>query len=318
MLLFHLVGKNSDLLEDSWQELDAEEEWGPALLQELKREVEGYSPQKDQGVSEDKIPFVNVLMLGPVGAGKSSFFNTINSFFKERLAIQARAGSADTSLTKTLDIYSVKAKCSKSPLKFRLYDCRGLEDAQSLDSRDIESILDGHVRNGYVFNSSTHISKDNPKYRVNPAICDRIHCVVFVVDANSPPDMIMTEKVQDQVRKLQEMMNYKRIPQLVLLTKVDCLSPVFKKDPSTVFRSQKVLDIVNKVANSLGLPPYSILPMQNISNQQRVSEGASIMALYNLRQILRASDDFLDNFIDDLLPDRLDGFHIQAQTASRD
>ena len=54
------------------------------------------------GVSEDVIPYINILLLGPVGAGKSSFFNTLNSFFRERLSIQARAGSSDTSLTRSV------------------------------------------------------------------------------------------------------------------------------------------------------------------------------------------------------------------------
>ena len=41
-----------------------------------------------------------VLLVGPVGAGKSSFFNSINSvFFKGYVSSQANTGSAGTSLT---------------------------------------------------------------------------------------------------------------------------------------------------------------------------------------------------------------------------
>lgn len=40
-----------------------------------------------------------VLLLGPVGAGKSSFFNSINSVFSGHVTSQAISGSSSTSVT---------------------------------------------------------------------------------------------------------------------------------------------------------------------------------------------------------------------------
>lgn len=42
---------------------------------------------------------VRVLLVGPVGAGKSSFFNSVNSVFRGHVTSQAIAGSSATSLT---------------------------------------------------------------------------------------------------------------------------------------------------------------------------------------------------------------------------
>lgn len=44
-------------------------------------------------------------------------------------------------------------------------------------------------------------------YRRDPQMHDRIHCVVFVVDANNDPDYPMTEHVQEQIKETQELMN---------------------------------------------------------------------------------------------------------------
>lgn len=85
------------------------------MLNYLKKDIEDYWPLREKGVSENAIPHVNIMLLGPVGAGKSSFFNTLNSFFMERLSIQARAGSSDTSLTKTVSINN-RAKISYDEL----------------------------------------------------------------------------------------------------------------------------------------------------------------------------------------------------------
>ena len=42
---------------------------------------------------------VSVLLVGPVGAGKSSFFNSVCSVFKGHVSSQANTGTAGTSLT---------------------------------------------------------------------------------------------------------------------------------------------------------------------------------------------------------------------------
>lgn len=56
--------------------------------------IKSYAPPVDSGV-----PKVRVLLIGPVGAGKSSFFNSISSVFRGHVTNQAIAGSSTTSLT---------------------------------------------------------------------------------------------------------------------------------------------------------------------------------------------------------------------------
>jgi len=64
------------------------------LLQELKRNIEQYKPLKELNVDQAR-----VLLVGQVGAGKSSFFNTINSIFRGYITSQACSGNAEHSLT---------------------------------------------------------------------------------------------------------------------------------------------------------------------------------------------------------------------------
>ncbi|KAK3577659.1 hypothetical protein CHS0354_000087 [Potamilus streckersoni] len=64
------------------------------LLETLKDNVQNFVPMEELKISQAKI-----LLIGPVGAGKSSFFNTINSIFRGHVTSQACSGSADHSLT---------------------------------------------------------------------------------------------------------------------------------------------------------------------------------------------------------------------------
>uniref|UniRef100_A0A673JWI2 TLDc domain-containing protein n=1 Tax=Sinocyclocheilus rhinocerous TaxID=307959 RepID=A0A673JWI2_9TELE len=71
-----------------------------------------------------------ILMIGPVGAGKSSFFNSINAIFTGHVTSKAMSGFAGTSLTTQFRTYPVK-------------------DGAGLDIEDISSILQGHVPDRY-------------------------------------------------------------------------------------------------------------------------------------------------------------------------
>ena len=63
------------------------------MKQQLKQDIQSYKAVL-QSVQQAK-----VLLVGPVGAGKSSFFNSINSVFRGNMTSQAVSGSAVRSLT---------------------------------------------------------------------------------------------------------------------------------------------------------------------------------------------------------------------------
>ena len=64
-------------------------------------EVETFSPPQFVQARQSKI-----LIIGPVGAGKSSFFNTIASVFRGYVSTdQAASGSAEQSITSQVITY---------------------------------------------------------------------------------------------------------------------------------------------------------------------------------------------------------------------
>ena len=66
----------------------------------LRSEIERFCPPRKVQVPESKI-----LLIGPVGAGKSSFFNTIASVFRGRVTSQAPSGSAEHSITSQVCLF---------------------------------------------------------------------------------------------------------------------------------------------------------------------------------------------------------------------
>uniref|UniRef100_A0A3B4WKT2 Interferon-induced protein 44-like n=1 Tax=Seriola lalandi dorsalis TaxID=1841481 RepID=A0A3B4WKT2_SERLL len=215
---------------------------------------------------------VRVLLIGAVGAGKSSFFNSINSVFRGHVTSQAIAGCSTTSLTTQFRSYSLKAGREGKPLPIVLCDTMGLEESTGagLDIDDISSILKGHLPDRYQFNPSAPLHSETPGYHKSPGLKDKIHCVAYVIDA--------------------------WIPQLVLLTKVDEACPLVSTDVRNVYKSGYIKDVMQEVSARLGVPMSCVVPVKNYSEELELDPNCDILLLSAVNQMLR----FADNYFDDI------------------
>ncbi|XP_067680289.1 interferon-induced protein 44-like [Haliotis asinina] len=280
------VKDGSILNDDPWRQLTDSK---PKVL---KSEIETYSPI--EGV---KVGRVNILLVGAVGAGKSSYFNTINSIFRGHVTSQACSGSTEHSLTTHYRKYKVRSSETGKPLKFRLCDTRGLEEAQGMDATDVVAILDGHLPDKYMFNPAVSISPDTPGYNKSPVTQDKIHCLAFVMDGCSVD--VFPDKILQNMKAIQQKANQRGIPQVVILTKVDKACPYVEENPGTLFYSSAVSELVEQVSQLVGLPRAHVLPVKNYEKEMELVDNVDVPALVSLRQMLRFADDYLYNFLDE-------------------
>ncbi|XP_069123068.1 interferon-induced protein 44-like [Argopecten irradians] len=268
-------------------------DWSSKLEEELKDKVATYKPLPGLDLQQARI-----LLVGQVGAGKSSYFNTINSIFRGHISAQANTGSAEHSLTTAYRIYQVRDGYAGKALNFRLCDTRGLEEDQGLDDRDVDYLLDGHVPDRYKFNPSVSLSPDAIGYVKHPKLSDKIHCVVFVLDGSTVD--VLSEKVLERIKSMQIRMNQRGIPQVVLLTKIDRICEEISDDVSKVFFSLAMKECVEKVAMVMGLPRSHVLPVKNYESEVELDQNTNILALLSLRRLLYFVDDFLYNKLDEM------------------
>jgi len=84
------------------------------------------------------------------------------------------------------------------------------------------------------------------------------------------------------------------------MTKIDKICELVSDDISDVFSSPAIKDCVDKVAMVMGLPRYHILPFKNYECEMDLDNNINILSLMSLQQILRFTDDYLYNFLDDI------------------
>ncbi|KAF7659691.1 hypothetical protein LDENG_00294790 [Lucifuga dentata] len=264
--------------------------WESGKRKELMDSIRTYKPMFSS-VSQAR-----VLLIGPVGAGKSSFFNSVNSVFRGYVTNQAIAGCAKTSLTTKFRTYSVKVGREGKPLPVILCDTMGLEESTGagLDMDDIISILKGHVPDGYQLNPTAPLDPETSGYLNSPGLKDKIHCVVYVIDANKVS--IMPDKMEEKLGAIRKKVNLMGIPQLVLLTKVDEACPLVSKDVKNIYRSSYIKEIMQEVSARLSMSLSCVVPVKNYSEELELDLNCDILLLSAVIQMLR----FVDSYFDDV------------------
>ncbi|XP_058864261.1 interferon-induced protein 44-like isoform X2 [Acipenser ruthenus] len=162
--------KPEPLLPIPWREVEFRHE----AYMKLQDEIKNYQPHP-------KASTTNILILGNVGSGKSSFLNSMFSElrredFNGRIqSFQGVRPPAQTSVTQRL-------KCHKFNDKIKIFDTAGFELEKTVNATIIlKKIIDGEVAEGSKFDDilETKIKMEG----------DQIHCVVLVLSLHNAENL---------------------------------------------------------------------------------------------------------------------------------
>ncbi|XP_023405212.1 interferon-induced protein 44 isoform X2 [Loxodonta africana] len=263
-----------------------------ALRESLLSDVRTYNPRGGL------IHQIRILLLGPIGAGKSSFINSVKSVFRGHVTNQSVMGFD----TKQFRTYSIKDGKDGNPLPFTLCDSMGLgEKQQGLCMQDIVYILKGHIPDRYQFNSVKPITPSHLNYIDSPLLKDRIHCVAFVLNANTVGNL--SYEMVANIKRIRREVIKCGVVQVALLTHVEDLHLITKADLIDPYKCMPVKFKVEAVHREFGFPLSDILVVSNYTSEWELCLMKDVLILSSLKQMLWAADDFLE----DLPPEGTDG-----------
>eukprot|EP00743_Colponemidia_sp_Colp-15_P006749 GILK01007277.1.p1 GENE.GILK01007277.1~~GILK01007277.1.p1 ORF type:complete len:541 (-),score=68.60 GILK01007277.1:229-1851(-) len=224
---------------------------------------------------------INVLMFGGVGAGKSSFINSMCSLFEGEIIQPARAEALTTSVTRRLMSYQVEVGRT-----LNFWDSMGWDDSSYMKG-ELNYILDGNLKEGTNLNDV--ITDRHPGFRHNPPWTKRMHTVLFFV----PGDMVSDQEYMSRLVNFKEYATTRELVPLVVLTKVDMLDPMVEEELATVFRSNMVKDAVDHISSKTGINKTQIMCLKNYSSEYVTSTVIDILLLEVIKRILINVKDFL-------------------------
>ncbi|XP_068819931.1 interferon-induced protein 44 isoform X3 [Capricornis sumatraensis] len=236
---------------------------------------------------------IRILLLGPVGAGKSSFFNSVRSIFRGHVTNQALVGSNPTGTSEKYRTYFIKDGKDNNTLPFILCDSMGLSEKEGLDMDDIPYILEGHFPDRYQFNSLKLRPKGIGNHTGCPLLKDRIHCVAFVFNANSVGEL--SHEMVEKIKKIRRELIKSDVVHVVLLTHVDTLDLITKGDLIDIYKCVPVKLKLEAVHRKLGFALSDIFVVSNYTSEWELEPVIDVLILSALKEMLWAADDFLEN-----------------------
>ncbi|XP_031419560.1 uncharacterized protein LOC105892759 [Clupea harengus] len=284
------------LLEKDWRPIN----WG--IRSDLKEEMRNFE------LSNPDVEHLRILVHGPVGAGKSSFINSVDSIFQERMTSAALAETtSDCSFTRTFRTHKIKDGHYGTCLPFVLCDVMGLErgESQGAHPDDLVQALQGHIKDGHRFKPAVSLCEDDPHYNSTPSLSDKVHCLVSVIPASkiSLMDDTIIQKIKAVRRKASEM----GVPQVVVMTQVDETCSNVREDLGCIYGSRKIKEKMLECSNRVGVPMNLIFPVKNYHEEEELNDMIDTLLLRALKQIVCLGNDYIYDLHHSPRENQLDG-----------
>ncbi|XP_061096784.1 interferon-induced protein 44-like isoform X2 [Conger conger] len=279
----------SDVHKEEKEKVDLgllESPWRKVAFSVEKALVDSISSYKPSCASVSE---ARVLLLGPVGAGKSSFISSVHSAFSGRVTNRAMVGTSSTSFTQKLRSYTIRRRggSGDQPVALTLCDTMGLGTGEKsgLSLPDGLTLIKGHAPEGHKFNPVQPLTAETLGYVKKPSASESIHCVAFVLDATKIDSY--GKGMGATFQQLREHISDLGVHQVALLTHVDQLCPETARDITMVYRSRLVQNMMEKAAALLGMSMSYLVPVKNYSCELDVEGDTDTLLLSAVQHLLQ-------------------------------
>jgi len=244
---------------------------------------------------------INILMMGNWGAGKSSCLNSVVTALS-RFESHDRPRQLQLQQEKPVDHVTTKLEkviFRDAPEEFknlRLWDTWGWAEGKEYTQGQFQFILQGHLPSGW--DKKEDANKRHPKWIKNPEFKNRIHAIIFVIEAEEPfvrdPTDLASNEYYARLRSFVDIATEEGYIPICAMSKIDKISRSLQKDLSLAFEDEAVQRAMKNISVGAGFNPNAIFPCKFYSSETSRNDWVEAMTLGVFAEAIRNAKTFRD------------------------
>lgn len=236
------------------------------------------------------VPFLNIIMIGETGAGKSSFLRTLitalknsKEDIKDIYRVSPGTGN-EKSATQRIHSEPMYIGEKNQRLPCNLYDMPGLDEAGTIKKEELEKIINGQLK------IDAEMPKDSKEdlVRKNPTLADRIHCILYVIHANSN----LTSERTASIKFMKDIKD-DSVRQFVIVTAIDEIG-VPNNDMKNAYKYKCVRKFCEKVSKDFDVDPFHVIPVSNYVTEGTPNDAKNAMSLFSLWRVFNSTKEYIE------------------------
>jgi len=237
-----------------------------------RKELFDFDPRLDQSDFRHKVlpEFLNILVFGGVGVGKSGLVNTLLSAFSPKIVNIQECRPSQRPVTNS---FHVRYLTEPQPSKIRVCDTWGWENNNYVQN-EFNLILKGRMKAGHKKEDGV---TDGLLRAAQSAAAMRyeIHCVIFVVTARLSDNLDYLNKLKRFAQESQKA----DVPYVIAITQLDVDNEDISSDPACAVTSSSFNEKKNKLATEMGINSNMIFPIVNYGCRAQPDFFIDLMAV---------------------------------------
>jgi len=238
----------------------------------------------------------NIYLFGKMGAGKSSFVNSLTTIFntdeksRKQVLRPALAMASGETCTKQVKKYSFGFEGHG---KLNVFDVWGYENQrpEGWTKEMFSFLMRGVLPEKFALEDSVNLTNSSGNIIDNLRTdgCEKAHVAIFVLSVLDYEDDAWIAKLMEFMMIASE----ENVRTMVLLTQVDLLDASLKDDP--FIGNSAVAEIINRVNETVGIPVADIIPMVNYVSERETTWHKDRAAFVPIRHAILLHQAFKNN-----------------------